>query len=248
MIPCLICDDDLTVSNEVNLLINEYNRMNSVSIKCDIFSDPLKAKAAILNGTSYQLYILDIVMPELTGIELAKEIRKRDSDSIIFFLTSSNEFHSDAFAVEALQYLTKPVSKHDLFRILDRSNKLIQKQVSKRLPIQAKGGIYSFPVHEIIYVESHRHVLTFTIKDGQKIDSLSGSISLEKVMETLDSPIFYSPYKGYIINFNHVSCLEPSCFIMIDHASIPISKKQYSKVRKDYSEYILSQCKNGGNL
>jgi Response regulator of the LytR/AlgR family len=247
MIQCLICDDEPSVTDALSTLIEEYIHLNQTQICCQVYNNPGIAADAIKHE-HFHLYLLDIVMPDMTGIALAEAIRKMDSNGLIVFLTSSPEYHAEAFALEALQYLEKPVNKSAFFRVLDRSLAYInQQRCSTPVTVQTRTGIHILATEKIIFVESNRHVLTFYLEDGLPMESLSGSLSLEKLSGILTSSHFYAPYKGYIINFDHVNSLGRNGFTMSNQTTIPISTRHYTKIRKDYSDYLLRTSETGGN-
>lgn len=142
MLHCAVCDDDKSATRVLQGMINEYDE----ALNCAVFFDPLILLSTVHLGQKFDFYILDIMMPSLTGIDLAREIRKVDVDCIIIFLTSSDEFHRDAFHVEALQYLIKPVDKTMLYHTLDRVLNYIGNKGEQILPIQTKIGIYPLSI------------------------------------------------------------------------------------------------------
>ncbi len=241
MLHCAVCDDDQVVIAALQSMMIEY----PAELDCAAFFDPLDLLEEIRNGRKFDLYILDIVMPQMTGIDLAREIRKTDSDCGIIFLTTSDEFHSDAFDVEALQYLNKPADKTALYHAIDRALRYLGNQKEEVLPLQTKNGIYALVIDRIVYVESYKHTLCFHLKDGSKIDTLDSSLALKKLLETLRFPPFCTPYRGFIVNLNYVDCLSKLQFSMTTGALIPIPQKQFSKVRRQYSDYLLTRYAKG---
>jgi len=243
MLNCAICDDDKSSAELLHRIINEYpEKLNS-----NVYLNPAVLMADFKSGKSFDIYILDIMMPELTGVELAREIRKTDGSCVIIFLTGSDEFHKDAFDVEALQYLDKPVNREKLFHALDRAARYIGEKSHETLPIQTKTGIHVLHISRIVYAESFRHVITFHFSDGSAVETLDSSLSLEKLTEVLRSPSFCSPYRGFIVNLNYVDCLRKLQLSMTTGAVIPIPQKQFSRVRKQYSDYLLTRYTKGDN-
>lgn len=240
MLHCAVCDDDKSSAEVLRNVINEY----PTKLNCDIFYDPISLLSVIHSEKKFDLYILDIIMPELSGVELAREIRKADDNCVIIFLTSSDEFHKDAFGVEALQYLDKPVSREMLFHALDRTLRYIGEKSEEVLPVQTKEGIHALHIDQIVYVESFRHILTFHLSDGSSVETLDSSLSLEKLSEKLQFPSFCAPYRGFIVNLSFVDCLRKLQLSMTTGAVIPIPQKQFSRVRQQYSDYLL-QCAKG---
>ena len=171
-------------------------------------------------------------MPGLTGIDLAREIRKSDGDAVIIFLTNSDEFHRDGFEVEALQYLSKPVDKAKLYRAFDRALHYIGEKETQILPVQQKDGFRNLHIDNIIFVESWGHVLTFHMTDGSTVDALYSWMTLEKLSQMLCLPPFCRPHRSFIVNMNHVDCLRKFQFYMSSKDVIPIASKHFSQVRQ----------------
>lgn len=240
---CAVCDDEKSASESIHGIINEY----PVELGCEVFSDPLDLLSVVQKGRRFDLFILDIVMPGMTGVELAREIRNLDSDCVIIFLTSSDEFHKDAFGVEALQYLDKPANKEDLYHVLDRALRYIGDKCNNILPIQTKSSIYALRINDIVYVESFRHVLTFHLCDGRVINTLDSSLTLNELVQSMCFPPFCVPCRGFIINLNYVDCLSKLQFNLITGTVIPIPQKQFSRVRQQYSDYLLTRYTKGEN-
>lgn len=241
MIQCAICDDDPEMLAILHGMIETYPN----NLTCTVFSDASKLISAIRQGQRNDLYILDIVMPKITGMDLAQEIRKSDRDCIIIFLTSSDEFHREAFGVDALQYLSKPLEKDALYHTLDRALQYIGNKGDDILPIQTKTGIYALHINQIVYAESFRHIITFHLCDGSTVDTLDSSLTLKKLMDLLCFPPFSVPYRGFIMNLDYVDCLKKLTFSMTTGAEIPIPQKQFAKIRQQYSDYLLKRCAKG---
>jgi len=236
-----ICDDDSSVTELSKVLIGEY----FVELNCTVFNDPTILLKSIQNDKKYNIYILDIFMPELSGIELAREIRALDKECLIIFLTSSEEYHRDAYNVEALQYLEKPLNKEMLFHTLNRALKYLGEKKTELLPVQTKAGVRAVEINQIVYVEAFRHVLEIHLRDGSKIETLDSSMTLEGLMSVLSFPPFCVPYRGFIVNLDHAECLEKYKFCMSSGDEIPVPQKQFIKVRQQYSDYLLNRLAKG---
>lgn len=109
-----ICDDDKTEQLQILELLEGYfkGRKNKPAIKT--FSSSIEL-ASIACYEQFDLYLLDVIMPILNGIELAKEIRGFDKASDIIFLTSSPEFAVESYTVKAANYLGKANTKSCFF-------------------------------------------------------------------------------------------------------------------------------------
>ena len=103
-----ICDDDRQELSHILSLLDSYQAQQHVTFTICPFHDSRKL-ADTLSETQYNLYLLDIIMPEITGMELAKEIRSFDKAADIIFLTTSPEYAVESYTVKATNYLMKPI-------------------------------------------------------------------------------------------------------------------------------------------
>lgn len=127
-----ICDDDLTELNRITAFLDEYSKTNRLPLTCKTFCSSIELASTAMQE-SYDLYLLDILMPALNGIELAREIRNFDRAADLIFLTSSPEYAVDSYTVKASDYLLKPVQKKRFFAalddILEQKERLLEKSI-----------------------------------------------------------------------------------------------------------------------
>ena len=241
MISCAICDDNVIMTETVKLLVNNYSIQHTIPILSLCYTHAQKLLDDINRGKKFDIYFLDILMPDISGIDFAKKLRETDENAIIIFLTSSDEYTKEAFLVDAIQYLHKPVSAEEIFKALTRAVRFIGDDQCSNLIIKTKNGVHKINICDIIYVSSYKHVLSFHLKSGIIIDSTNSSITLKKLTTQLPFPPFISPYRGYLVNMEQIDHLEKNTFITKQKESIPIPAKQFSSVKKSYSDYILSK-------
>ena len=108
-----VCDDNLNELELIRTLLDIYksDSIQTFTVKCFESSVEL---ASTLRFEKFDIYILDIIMPVMDGLTLAKEIRTFDKAAPIIFLTASPEFAVDSYTVKAFNYLLKPVVKERL--------------------------------------------------------------------------------------------------------------------------------------
>lgn len=112
MLKIAICDDEASELAETYASIEKYsNKRMELDVAAQKFQHYSDLLDAIETHGRYDIYILDIIMPELNGIQLGMEIRKKDNDSIIIFLTSSAEYGVDSYSISAKDYILKPYTE-----------------------------------------------------------------------------------------------------------------------------------------
>ena len=108
MLKIAICDDEQDYREIIEQMLNRYIKDTDIEAQIDIFTNPSELIDATENGTIYDIYLLDIYMPGITGMSFATELRSRDIKSSVIFLTSSTDHALEAFGVNATHYLLKP--------------------------------------------------------------------------------------------------------------------------------------------
>ena len=115
-----ICDDDSQELDHIICLLNTYISINNLTglLSYQTFNSSfdLAEKAP---KEKYDLYLLDVIMPCLNGIDLAGSIRSFDKAADIIFLTTSSEFAVESYRIKASNYLLKPLVEKDFFNALD---------------------------------------------------------------------------------------------------------------------------------
>ncbi|MGL5256052.1 MAG: LytR/AlgR family response regulator transcription factor, partial [Proteocatella sp.] len=98
MLKIAICDDQSQESRVIETILNEYLITNECSAEIRVFnhSDEL---LKIIENDNFHIYILDIVMPMVNGLELGKEIRKNDREAQIIYVTTEAQFALNAYSV-----------------------------------------------------------------------------------------------------------------------------------------------------
>ena len=125
-----VCDDLAEDRENITRLLSEYTDKNNLYVKIEEFSS---GEAFLSSDTSvYSLVFMDIFMSGMNGMETAKKLISRNSRVQIVFGSTSTEFAAEAFDIEALHYMVKPVRKEKLFHILADG---------KRAKIHTKKGV-----------------------------------------------------------------------------------------------------------
>lgn len=115
------------------------------------------------------LIILDVIMPLLSGIDTAKEIREDDSAVPIIFLTSSREFAVDSYDVKAFHYLMKPIVREKFFPVMDDFLKIFNSQ-KITFTAHTASGFCKIAIDDIDYLEAQDKQILVHMADGRTIE------------------------------------------------------------------------------
>lgn len=239
MIKIVICDDDaLDIENAKNLLA-KYIAERKEDISFELFNTPYDLLANIKEGKYYDIYLLDIMMAGLDGIELGKEIRKYQEYAFIIYLSVSEDYALESYQVTALQYLLKPIDEKSFFPALDKAIKQINHDESK-ITVRTKKGIAVIPLHQIIYAEYRNHSVKYHLAGSEDIVSI---VTREPFSDTVKAILqddrFIRCHQSFAINMKFVNKLDKKEFNTLDNSIIPISASLYAQTKNSYLNYLL---------
>ena len=187
-----ICDDDKNELFHILSLLADYQIQKNTDFSYKPFESSMEL-ATNAAEERYDIYLLDVVMPGLNGMELAKEIRSYDKAADIIFLTTSPEFAVESYTVKASNYLIKPIQKDRLFDALDDIMKTRIEDQASSLVLKSSVGVHKVRISEIIYVEALNRKVIYYLKNNHKDTSeYDGKLdvfksSLETAQNALDS-------------------------------------------------------------
>lgn len=185
------------------------------------------------DGFFYDLLLLDIEMPEVTGMEIAKKIKPYLPNIKIIFITSHVEYAIDAFELSIFRYVPKDDIEKRLPAALQDAVKLIELEDGKVYTIQTNNRLEKIPYKEIYYIERDKKNVSITTSSGiSKVRK-----SLQQVYEELASEEFIFVDRGHIVNIIHIMQVKGSITVLKNGISLPISRSHLQKVKEQINTY-----------
>lgn len=240
MIKIAFCDDDLSVLNDIKVLLELYRIEHNQNIVYTIFQSPLELMAEIDKGMCLDILFLDVIMPGEDGISIAKEIRQYDSTIKIIFLTSSSEFAVESYTVSAYFYQMKPIYAESFFLLMDSVISECEKeQQQNSLVLRCKSGITKIDLEKLEYCEVLGHTLLFHLKGGKVLESIG---SLDKLWtELAQYKNFLRPHRSFLVNMEYIQTISHKTITMDNHAEIPVPHGKSSEIKTLYLEYAFNR-------
>ncbi|MDE5825654.1 MAG: LytTR family DNA-binding domain-containing protein [Lachnospiraceae bacterium] len=225
-----ICDDEEVQRLLLQKYVEEWAQGSKVPLETRLFTSGENFWFAWEDDREYDLLIFDIEMGQLNGMELAADIRKKDDEIPILFVTGYDSYMAQGFEVAALHYLLKPLRKEKLFEVLDKFNKLrMKKGQEEKLLFRTEQGPLSLPVSKIWYIEARAHQCILYTEDESHI--LCSSIS-EMVIQLCSRQEFVRCHRSYIVNIQHVSAIVKPELVLDDKRRIPVSRSAEKEVNQ----------------
>lgn len=234
-----ICDDEPAELARIRTLAEEYLRRRSLDICLACFSSAAELLDYDRRHGQGEVYLLDVLMPDMNGIELGRVLHSRRPKTAIIYLTTSRDFYPEAFSVRAFSYLVKPVGEEALFRDLDEcfSYLIPAERTRMRITVKTADGITPVELSRINAVEYSNHRLIFHLKNGGQLQSLYRREPFNQMAgEFLDTGRFVRCAEGYLVNMTNIQAITPSGFRMSDKTEYPITRK-YASAKKQFIDF-----------
>ncbi|HEX3022097.1 MAG TPA: LytTR family DNA-binding domain-containing protein [Lachnospiraceae bacterium] len=241
MLKIAICDDQPRELEIINAYITEYLATHTLEAEIKKFSHPDKLLTTI-EAERFHLYILDIVMPMVSGIELGKDIRRLDREANIIYATTEPQFALQAYAANPINYLVKPIDKQQLFDTLTFAISKIELSEEQKITVKTVENLRVLNMSDILCCEYRNHTVIFTLTNGEEIISRTIRESFTKYsMTILEDSRFLQCHTSYIINMRRVECFAKDSFILRGGKAVPIAAKQYPVVRDQYMNFLMAK-------
>ena len=185
----------------------------------------------------FTLYLLDVLMPGMTGMDAAREIRSFDAAADIIFLTTSPGFAYESYGVRAAEYLLKPINAKLLYPVLDKLYLRDQKP-QDGLTVKSNGMLVRLPFSQLSYVEVNGKHLFFNMADGTVYEVAASMREYEGAL--LARPEFMRVHRSYIVNMLQAEKLSPAGVITFSGHNVPVSRLLYGQLQKDYLALLFS--------
>lgn len=240
MMRIVICDDIPKELEQIRTALDVYMEANpKYRFDTDEYSTAIDALDAMEKGKAYDIALLDICMPGVLGTNAAEEMLAKSPDMGIVFLTSSNEYAVEAFALNAVHYLLKPFSQEEFNEALDRAVKKTENQ--DFLFLTCVDGMYRICICEIMFIESQNHYLLIHLSSGK---TLRLRMKLSQMFEEIqECPEFIKVGASYIVNLVFVRKIAGNFLEMLNGTPIPVPRRSSEEVQKIYMEFCRREAK-----
>lgn len=244
----LIVDDEALARDELAYLLREFADVEVVGYG----SNGLEAVDLVLK-LEPDLVFLDVQMPGMNGLSVVRQLRDKGVDlPHIVFATAYDQYAVEAFRVEAMDYLLKPVERDRLAATLERARRAIQEK-QKAAPVVEPVVARAVPARTKLLVRKDSRnfivdaddLIYATIDDGvislvtTSLEGLSNYKTIEELQASLDREQFWRVHRSYLVNINRIREVVPwfksSFQIRMDdrkQTEIPVSRVQTKRLRE----------------
>lgn len=231
MIRIAIVEDEDSCARQLEEYLERYTAESGEGFETTRFCDGDE----ILENyrARYDIILMDVQMKFMDGMTAAEEIRKLDPEVVIIFITNMAQYAIRGYAVDALDYVLKPVSYFAFSQRLERAIGRMKKRARRYMTIAIRGGAQKLDISRILYVESQGHNLVFVTAAGEH--TTTGTI--REVEEKLENYGFFRCNKGCLVNLEHVDSVQDGC-AMVGGQALPISRGRKNEFLAALTDFV----------
>lgn len=234
MIKFAICDDEPHMARELAERLTAYLKETGRE-GCTV--DRFSSGGALLEGGPFDVILLDIQMGPPDGLETARLLRRRGFAGPLIFVTVLREPVFDAFEVEALDYLVKPLDGERFRRALDRALKLLEGRRGPPIVVRQGTGCQVVPPEELVYCEVQGRKLYLHRAGGGVVDCYG---RLEELERRVDGR-FFRCHRSYLVNLDYVRGCREGQVLLPQGEAIPVSRLR----ERELTQALLRHMKGG---
>lgn len=232
-----ICDDEPRPIEEVAAACRAFFAESGETCEIRTYSH---GQALLEEQPAFDILFLDIEMPGLSGIELAREIRRTDTGVKIIYVTNYADFKSHAFTVHAFGYLTKPARREAIEAVL--RDAIAYGRQDRDLPVftaRNQEGRHHIPLEDILYFDCRNHTVTLHAK-GRDISFTS---SMKQLAEELEPLGFAECHRSFLVNLACIRLIKGLTVCLDNGEELPLPQKKAAAFRRLHNHYLQAQAK-----
>ena len=231
-----ICDDEKEFRSAAEQMLKLYMADKGVQFGVDTFGVPSELVDMTEKGTIYDIYLLDIYMPGITGMSIATELRSRSVKSPVIFLTSSTDHALEAFGVDATHYLLKPYTKDSFYVGMDKAMQSIASHKNDSVILKVDNDYRSILVSKLIYCEAEDKYQRLYLENGERLLVRITGTELYKQLSEFEC--FYRCGRAHIVNLNHISKVSQNGAVFKDGVQLSLPRTVLAGLRKAFFDYF----------
>ena len=224
-----IAEDDPAFRAQLNGFLQQYAGDKQLEITVSTFEDGQTLVSAYC--PIFDVIFLDVEMPHLDGMSAAEKIRQKDSQVLLVFVTNVAHYAVKGYAVQALDYILKPLNYMSFSAKMDRIVKTLQLRQEKSILLNSGSSMRRIPVSQILYVEVLRHQVVYHLAD--ELITIRGS--LKEAENLLEGCSFAKCNSCFLVNLRHVRGVREDA-VIVGQEELQMSRAK----KKDFMQAVAA--------
>ena len=236
MINIAFCDDNEIQREILGLMLEKYSGIHP-GISYKAFESGESLLAEIKAGNSYDIYILDIIMPGINGMEIASTLRLMNDKGLIIFTTATVDYAVMSYDVQAFYYMIKPIDPDKFEKILNNAVDQLDARDNTIL-VKTINGDFRLKTKDIMYIEIKDRAPCYNMNNGLVCEGtkLRGSFK-EAVSGLRSDPSFIECGVSRLVNLRYIDAIDSESILLHNGTQLFIPKSAYTDVKKLWKEF-----------
>ena len=225
-----LCEDEKMHAVILQEIIQRWSTSQEQSNKIKVYESAEAFLKDFEDGAKFDLAFFDIRLGGMTGLDLAKLIRQRNTNMLIVFVTNFFDYVFEGYEVSAFRYLLKPIKEKKMMEALAAANEICRKRSAGYYTVITEETTYKIKKSEIIYFATQDHYI--------HVHTVNGTHRFRGKMSQLDDefakPMFAKCNRGILINVVHISSIHKDRVNMVNKENLPLSRVYWEDLNRCY--------------
>ncbi len=225
-----ICDNESELHKEICKELEMAAARCKAQVQTVTFMSGKECIEYLEKGNVIDILFLDIDMPDMNGIEVARKIRERDERQLIVFLTSHADYVFDTFEVQPFRFIRKTKMHIELFLALKAAIPILEHRRDRYLELKTEDGREQINVHDIVYVEMLQRHMHYYLKDGREI---AENKTIKKLLQELSyDDHFVLLDSGLLLNIEYEKAYTMQSVTLSNGITLPVARTRAKEVKR----------------
>lgn len=242
MLRIAVCDDNSQDIKTISALLHAYFQARPDLLgQVTVFAQGEALLTLPTEELNFDLYLLDVLMPGINGIQLGHRLRERVKGVEIIYLSTSDDYAVDSYEVRAFFYLRKPVEEEKLFEVLDRAVEKLKQRQDSSIIVHTAQGPRRVMLEHIRYVERVGRIMRYHCTDST-VDSQTIRASFkEMAAPLLADHRFCLCGASFVLNFQHVTGVSNHTALLDDGNEVILPRAAAAAFKHAWGKYWLEE-------
>lgn len=226
-----VCDDEPMDRQQAEALTTDIMTAEGLACSLSSYESAAALLTAIQGGAQFHILLLDVMMANMDGMELAAALRKLGDRTAIIFISSNREMALRGYEVSAARYLAKPLRAEQLREALLYCRKTFEK---KEILLPTTKGQRRIPLSDILYVEAMERVTKLALMD--RLEEVT--LKFSDLSALLPERQFVLCHRSYLVNLEHIAYIRSRDLELTTGEVLPVSRYRVEDLQKQFVAYL----------
>lgn len=237
-----LVDDSVDDRKRIFNKLVEVFKTRERTVQISSFPDAFSYFLSIEKGMHYDLTFLDIDMPDVDGITLAKKLLAMGRKERIIYVSNREDLVFDSLETKPFGFVRKNLFEKDIDKAIELYFRTLKEEGKNVFLLVSEGEHIRLSIEDIVYIESQGKKQVFHTLDSKKTHETL--LTMKEIQDSLADKGFLECYKGILVNFRHIKAILKDSVVLKDGTSLPLARRKANDVLKEYLFLMQDRIQN----